>query len=85
MARSQGALEPGLCHGGGDPGLRRGGKRFGIPRLIALVHPEHVASRRVAEHIGMRVERTTVLDGDYPAVVYAAELSLTPNAPPAPR
>ena len=59
--------------------------RFGIPRLIALVHPEHVASRRVAEHMGMRVERTAVLDGDYPAVVYATELSLTPNARRAPR
>ena len=49
--------------------------RFGISRLVALVHPEHVASRRVAEHVGMRVERTAVLDGDYPAVVYAAELA----------
>jgi hypothetical protein len=48
--------------------------RFGISRLIALVHPEHVASRRVAEHITMRAERTALLDGDYPAVVYAASL-----------
>jgi RimJ/RimL family protein N-acetyltransferase len=48
--------------------------RFGISRLIALVHPDHVASRRVAENVGMRIERTTVLDGDYPAIVYAAEL-----------
>ena len=48
--------------------------RFGISRLVALVHPDHVASRRVAANIGMRVERTTVLEGDYPAIVYAAEL-----------
>jgi RimJ/RimL family protein N-acetyltransferase len=48
--------------------------RFGISRVVALVHPDHVASRRVAENIGMRVERTTVLKEDYPAIVYAAEL-----------
>ena len=35
--------------------------RFGISRLIALVHPEHVASRRVAERLGMRAERTALL------------------------
>lgn len=59
--------------------------RFGITRLIALVHTEHVASRRVAEHIGMGVERTALLDGDYPAVVYAAEPAVRPGVPPAPR
>jgi RimJ/RimL family protein N-acetyltransferase len=53
--------------------------RWGISRLIALVHPEHVASRRVAEHVGMRAERTALLDGDYPAVVYAAELPGQPS------
>jgi RimJ/RimL family protein N-acetyltransferase len=51
--------------------------RFGLSRLIALVHPDHVASRRVAENVGMRRERTTVLDGDYPAIVYAAKLRRT--------
>lgn len=48
--------------------------RFTLSRLIALIHPDHIASRRVAEHLGMRAERTALLDGDYPAVVYAAEL-----------
>jgi RimJ/RimL family protein N-acetyltransferase len=47
--------------------------RFGISRVVALVHPHHVASRRVAETIGMQEERTTLLEGDYPAVVYALE------------
>jgi RimJ/RimL family protein N-acetyltransferase len=47
---------------------------FGISRLVALVHPNHVASRRVAENVGMQEERTTLLEGDYPAVVYAVEL-----------
>ena len=49
--------------------------RFGVSRLVALVHPDHVASRRVAENVGMRPERATVLEGDYPAIVYAAECS----------
>jgi RimJ/RimL family protein N-acetyltransferase len=56
--------------------------RFAISRLVALVHPEHVASRRVAESIGMRQERTTLLEGDYPAVVYAME---APSDRPRPR
>jgi RimJ/RimL family protein N-acetyltransferase len=48
--------------------------RFGLERLVALVHPDHTASRRVAENVGMRRERMTVLEADYPAIVYAAEL-----------
>jgi RimJ/RimL family protein N-acetyltransferase len=49
-------------------------RRFGLSRLIAVVHPDHVTSRRVAENLGMHQERTTVLEDDYPAVIYAAEL-----------
>jgi RimJ/RimL family protein N-acetyltransferase len=48
--------------------------RFGLSRLVAVVHPDHVASRRVAENLGMRQERTTVLEDDYSAVIYAIEL-----------
>jgi RimJ/RimL family protein N-acetyltransferase len=44
--------------------------RFAIPRLIALIPPEHRASRRVAEKIGMRNEKTTTVDGEN-LVVYA--------------
>jgi RimJ/RimL family protein N-acetyltransferase len=47
--------------------------RFQLRRLVAVIHPEHRASRRVAEKIGMRAGRSTVLDGDYPAVIYAIE------------
>ena len=50
--------------------------RFRLPRLAAVIHPDHVASRRVAEKIGMQRERTTVLEDDYPAVVYAAKPTL---------
>ena len=48
--------------------------RFDIPRLIAIVHPQHIASRRVAENLGMHPDRKTILD-DYPCIVYAIERS----------
>ena len=50
-------------------------RRFRLSRLVAVIHPDHIASRRVAEKIGMHAERTTVLDDDYPAVVYMTEHS----------
>lgn len=53
--------------------------RFRVPRLTALIHPEHVASRRVAEKIGMREERTTVFEGE-PTVVYVAGLASAQSA-----
>jgi RimJ/RimL family protein N-acetyltransferase len=45
--------------------------RFGLDRLVALIHPTHGASRRVAKKVGMEVEGETVLDDDYPALIYA--------------
>ena len=59
---------------------RAAATRFGLSRLVALVHPDHIASRRVAENIGMRQERTTVLEDDYPAIVYATALAGSPGA-----
>jgi ribosomal-protein-alanine N-acetyltransferase len=45
-------------------------ERLGVRRLISLVHPDNVASRGVAESIGMRLERA--LDGAQdPALLYA--------------
>ncbi len=49
-------------------------RRFGLLRLVAIIHPDHIASRRVAEKIGMHDETTTILD-DYPAVIYTTERS----------
>ena len=46
--------------------------RFGLSQLVAIIHPDHVASQRVVEKIGMRHERTTIIDDDYPATVYRA-------------
>ncbi len=43
--------------------------RFGVPRLVAIIVPEHLASRRVADRLGMREERTASFEGDR-VVVY---------------
>jgi RimJ/RimL family protein N-acetyltransferase len=32
---------------------------LGLSRLIAIIHPENVASQRVAEHIGLTLEKET--------------------------
>jgi RimJ/RimL family protein N-acetyltransferase len=34
-----------------------------LSRLISLIHPENAASRRVAEKIGLQLERKTVFEG----------------------
>src|SRR5919201_1430194 len=47
--------------------------RFELSRLVAVIHPDHAASRRVAEKIGMQREKSTILDDGYPAVIYATE------------
>ena len=46
--------------------------RFAQTRLVALIHPDHLASRRVAEKIGIREEAAIVFDGD-PYVTYVSE------------
>jgi RimJ/RimL family protein N-acetyltransferase len=46
--------------------------RFAQTRLLALIHPDHLASRRVAEKIGMHEEGAIAFDGD-PYVTYVSE------------
>jgi len=46
--------------------------RFAQTRLVALIHPDHLASRRVAEKIGMREEAAIVFDGD-PYMTYVSD------------
>jgi RimJ/RimL family protein N-acetyltransferase len=48
-------------------------ERFGIGRVVALIPPDHLASRRVAEKIGLREERGTLFEGEQ-LVVYATPL-----------
>jgi ribosomal-protein-alanine N-acetyltransferase len=39
-------------------------KRFGLTRLVALIHPDNIPSRRVANKLGMTEERELVHDGE---------------------
>ncbi|MBV8602816.1 MAG: GNAT family N-acetyltransferase [Candidatus Eremiobacteraeota bacterium] len=49
--------------------LEDGFGRFGVPHMISLIHPENVASQRVAEHNGLRHERDVSVQGiSYPTV-----------------
>jgi ribosomal-protein-alanine N-acetyltransferase len=41
-----------------------------LPRLISLIHPDNLASQRVAEKNGMKPDRKTVFRG-FPAIVYS--------------
>jgi RimJ/RimL family protein N-acetyltransferase len=41
-----------------------------LPRVISLIHPENIPSRRVAEKNGMKVEKEITFRG-FPALVYA--------------
>jgi RimJ/RimL family protein N-acetyltransferase len=52
-------------------------RNFALSRLVAIIHPDHIASRRVAERIGMHEEKTTILD-HYPAVIYTTGAGLPP-------
>lgn len=44
--------------------------RLGLVRIVSMVSEENVASRRVAEKLGMAVERSAVWDGQ-PMLVYS--------------
>ena len=41
-----------------------------LPRVISLIHPENIPSRRVAEKNGMKVEKEITFR-DFPTLVYA--------------
>jgi [ribosomal protein S5]-alanine N-acetyltransferase len=41
-----------------------------LPRVISLIHPENIPSRRVAEKNGMKVEEEIMFRG-FPTLVYA--------------
>ena len=43
-----------------------------LPRVISLVHPENIASRRVAEKNGMTIEKEIMFRG-FPTLVFAIE------------
>ena len=47
---------------------------LGARRLIAIIHPDNRASRRVAEKIGLRPEKQATVHGGRDAAIYAAAL-----------
>lgn len=49
-----------------------GFNNFGLRRMISIIDPENIPSRRVAEKIGMRPERTAI-HGGIPQVIYAID------------
>jgi RimJ/RimL family protein N-acetyltransferase len=51
--------------------MRLGFDQFGLSRLVAIIHPDNSASRRVARKLGMLEERYLIHD-DEPIVVYRA-------------
>lgn len=46
--------------------------QFNIPRLVAIIDPDNPASMRVANKIGMQLERETVVDG-WRCILYSLE------------
>ncbi len=53
--------------------LDHGLTKLNLPRLICLIDPENIASQRVAEKIGMTLEKKVDgIDGDnYPTLIYS--------------
>jgi RimJ/RimL family protein N-acetyltransferase len=62
--------DQGLATEAASAALRLGFDRFGLTRLVAIIHPDNGPSRRVAQKLGMAEERSLVHDGE-PIVVYA--------------
>jgi len=52
--------------------VRHGFDKLGLTRLIALIHPDNIASARTAQSAGLSFEREIVLDGT-PCHLYARE------------
>jgi len=53
--------------------LKYGFEKLNLPRLICLIDPENIASQKVAEKIGMTLEKKVDgIDGDdYPTLIYS--------------
>jgi len=54
-------------------------EKLNLSRLICLIDPDNIASQRVAERIGMSLERKVDgIDGDnFPTLIYAIEKQVT--------
>jgi RimJ/RimL family protein N-acetyltransferase len=57
------------------PHARRLRPRFPrASRLIAIIHPDNRPSQRVAEKIGLRLEKRSLVHGGREAVIYAGSV-----------
>ena len=65
----------GLATEAGKGILAYGFEKLGLSRLICLMHPENIASQKVAERIGMQLEgQVDGIAGDrFPTLLYAIE------------
>ncbi len=70
LARS--AWGKGYATEGGRASLRHAFEVVGADRVISLIHPDNRASRRVAEKLGMHLDRPDRVNGN-PVVVYAVD------------
>ena len=49
--------------------------RVGVHHLVAIIHPDNLASRRVAEKLGLRLEELDANGGRPPRLVYGGDLA----------
>jgi RimJ/RimL family protein N-acetyltransferase len=62
----------GLATEGARASVQHGFKEFGLERIISIIHPKNVASRRVAEKAGLTLRGETRLKG-YDVIWYAID------------
>ena len=63
----------GFAHEAAQEVLRFAAEEIGLRRLISVVHPDNLASRKLAERLGFVVERTDAVLGA-PVIYYARDL-----------
>ena len=70
MQRTKSKLLTGLTLTTGAEDWRPKGQRQCATRVISLIHPDNLPSRRVAEKNGMTVDKKIIFRG-FPTLVYA--------------
>jgi [ribosomal protein S5]-alanine N-acetyltransferase len=64
----------------GDAVLQHGARKFGLRRVIGVVSPGNAGSIRVLEKLGMRFERTVVMQAGEPEIrLYGRALDCAPR------
>src|SRR5262245_3993919 len=54
--------------------IKHGSAKYGFRRIVAVIHPQNVASIRVAEKIGMKYERDVLYGAIGKVALYALEI-----------